>query len=134
MTQLEQIKRLGFRKAGFWFIDAGKLKLQLEKMSDKTNALYAYVIADGVFYVGKTRTSLKTRLSRYQKPGRSQRTNKRVKRRLKIALKHNTSVHVYALPDSGLRFYRGFHLNLAAGLEDSIVNKLQPKWNLHGKK
>jgi len=33
------------------------------------------------------------------------------------------------LPDNGLLHYGQFHVNLAAGLEDSIISVLQPEWN-----
>jgi hypothetical protein len=38
-------------------------------------------------------------------------------------------VAIYVLPDNGLLYYGGFHVNLAAGLEDSLVRELQPPWN-----
>jgi hypothetical protein len=38
-------------------------------------------------------------------------------------------VEIYALPDEGLHHYGDFHLNLAAGLEDSIISVLDPEWN-----
>jgi hypothetical protein len=41
-------------------------------------------------------------------------------------------VEIYALPDNGLLRYGGFHVNLAAGLEDSIVRDLNPPWNRLG--
>ena len=41
-------------------------------------------------------------------------------------------VEIHALPDNGLLYYRGFHVNLAAGLEDSLVATLKPVWNMAG--
>jgi hypothetical protein len=34
------------------------------------------------------------------------------------------------LPDNGLLRFGGFHLNLAAALEDSLINDLRPRWNM----
>jgi len=33
------------------------------------------------------------------------------------------------LADHGLLHYGGFHVNLAAGLEDSLIRDLNPPWN-----
>jgi 5-methylcytosine-specific restriction protein A len=38
-------------------------------------------------------------------------------------------VEAYILPDNGLLRYGAFHLNLAAGLEDSLIRELNPAWN-----
>jgi len=37
------------------------------------------------------------------------------------------------LPDNGLLHFGDFHVNLAAGLEDSIIKTLNPLWNKTGK-
>ena len=44
-------------------------------------------------------------------------------------LAEGKTVEVFALPDSGQHQFGGFHLNLAAGLEDAIIRDLQPPWN-----
>jgi len=69
----------------------------------------------------------------YQKPGPSQRTNIRVHGLLNDLLSRGTYVQIHALPDDGSMQYRGFHVNLAAGLEDSVINGLKPKWNITGR-
>jgi hypothetical protein len=38
-------------------------------------------------------------------------------------------VEIYIFRDMGLLHFGGFHLNLAAGLEDSLVVELDPPWN-----
>ncbi len=50
------------------------------------------------------------------------------------ALKENSKVELFVLPDHGLLHFGEFHINLAAGLEDSIVRTLSPQWNSVGKK
>jgi hypothetical protein len=42
---------------------------------------------------------------------------------------NGAAVDVFALPDNGLLHYGDFHVNLAAGLEDSIILTLNPEWN-----
>ena len=97
------------------------------------NVLYAFVSAGTVLYIGKTVGSLSGRMSGYQSPGPTQSTNTAGNRSLKHLLSQGPTVEIHALPDNGLLFYGGFHVNLAAGLEDSLVADLKPEWNRTGK-
>ena len=83
-------------------------------------------------YIGKTTQKLKKRMYGYQNPGPSQSTNIRNNANIKSILASGTPVELYALPDNGLLHFGAFHLNLAAGLEDSINKELRPKWNIQG--
>lgn len=49
--------------------------------------------------------------------------------RITEALTRGSAIEILALPDNGLLHYGGFHLNLAAALEDDIIRKLDPIWN-----
>jgi hypothetical protein len=44
-------------------------------------------------------------------------------------LVNGKSVEIFALQDNDLLHYGGFDVNLAAGLEDSLVRDLSPPWN-----
>jgi hypothetical protein len=65
----------------------------------------------------------------YKRPAPSQTTNVRNKARIMALLRSGAAVDILALPDNGLLHYGQFHLNLAAGLEDSIIRLLSPEWN-----
>jgi hypothetical protein len=41
-------------------------------------------------------------------------------------------VEIFALPDITPLQWQGYNLNIAAGIEDSLINGLKPEWNLHG--
>ena len=84
-------------------------------------------------YVGKTIQTLKKRMYGYQNPGKSQFTNIRNNENIKKIIDTGLAVEIYVLPDHGLLHFGSFHLNLAAGLEDSITNSVKPKWNIQGK-
>ena len=43
-----------------------------------------------------------------------------MKKKMKL-LSKGKSIDIFALPDNGLIHYGGFHLNLAAGLESSLI-------------
>jgi hypothetical protein len=49
--------------------------------------------------------------------------------RIYVGVLESQPVEIYMLPDNGLLRYGGFHINLAAGLEDDLINKLSPAWN-----
>ncbi|EPN1929033.1 GIY-YIG nuclease family protein, partial [Cronobacter dublinensis] len=65
----------------------------------------------------------------YSRPGPSQSTNIKNNANIIEMLSKNVAVDILVLPDSGLMHYGQFHLNLAAGLEDAIINVISPEWN-----
>jgi len=123
---------MGFRKCGDWMLEADSLKCALKDHASAPNVLYAFVSEGRVLYIGKTVRSLKQRMYNYQKPGPSQSTSIRGNKLIKDVVALGKSVEVYALPDNGLLHYGGFHVNLAAGLEDALIAALKPAWNKAG--
>jgi len=133
VTGLDKLIAAGFVKAGCWSRDSsGKLIADLAVHNTHIRALYAFVVDEQVMYVGKTARSLKKRMSNYRNAeGRlnsTQVTNVRNSARIAGALNDGKLVEIYAFaaPDMS---YGGFVLDLAAGLEDSIVLMLDPTWN-----
>ncbi|MEX1041350.1 MAG: GIY-YIG nuclease family protein [Pirellulaceae bacterium] len=126
---MNRLLDIGFETAGHWLIEEGQLKLELLQHSKQQNVLYAFICDGEILYIGKTTQTLAKRLYGYQRPGRTQATN--VKNHLQILdlLAQDRAVEVLVLPDSGLMHYGQFHLNLAAGLEDSLIKMISPPWN-----
>ena len=131
-TPLQRLEHIGFRAVGAWSLDDRRLRYALMDCAAASNILYAFVVDGDVMYIGKTIRSLKARLYGYQNPGPTQSTNIKGNGFILEALKEGRAVAVYALPDNGLLHYGGFHVNLAAGLEDSLVSTLKPAWNKAG--
>ena len=123
---------MGFRKCGEWKIDAHSIKCGLVDHVSAPNVLYAFVSGGAVLYIGKTVRSLKQRMYNYQRPGPSQSTSIRGNKLIKEFVASGRCVDIYALPDNGLLHYGGFHVNLAAGLEDALISALKPIWNKAG--
>ena len=96
------------------------------------NVLYAFISEGEVLYIGKTVRSLKQRMYNYLNPGPTQSTSIRCHKLIRDTIGSGKLIEIHALPDNGLLYYGGFHVNLAAGLEDSLVSKIKPKWNLAG--
>lgn len=126
---MQRLYDIGFQKAGTWSLKGEDLILQLDNLADRQNVLYAFVAGSTVKYVGKTTQSLQRRMFGYQKPNVDQRTNWRNRLAIVELLKRGQQVDILALADTGLLRYGSFHLNLAAGLEDSIIATLKPEWN-----
>lgn len=126
---MHRLYEIGFQRAGRWLLQGDELVLQLERLVDRQNVLYAFVSGETVKYVGKTTQALQRRMFGYQKPNQDQRTNWRNRLAIVDLLKQGQTVEILALADSGLLRYGAFHLNLAAGLEDSIIKTLNPEWN-----
>lgn len=130
---LEKFTNIGFKKVGFWSFENDKLSPNLSSEQNSKNILYCFIVNNEPVYVGKTTQMLKKRMYGYQNPGKSQFTNIRNNQNIKAALDESAQVDIYVLPDNGLLHFGEFHLNLAAGLEDSITNSLKPKWNIQEK-
>lgn len=131
-SELKHIEEIGFEMVGEWLLENNKIKAKLKKTNITGNTLYAFVSNGIVKYIGKTVRPLKKRLYGYENPGPSQFTNQRGNSSIQKVLKSGQRVFIYALPDNGLIHYGIFHLNLAAGLEDSLVSVLKPEWNKTG--
>ena len=127
--RLDRIKQIGFTRAGSWSLDGATIVCELVQHASARNILYAFVIEDCVLYIGKSVRSLCTRMCGYRSPEPTQSTNVRNNRNIRKALERGQLVEVFVLPDNGLLHYGGFHVNLAAGLEDSLIKELKPAWN-----
>jgi len=128
--KLVQLQKIGFTIAGTWELlnDEPKVALQ-EAFHGTSNILYAFVADAKLMYVGKTVRTLAKRMAGYESGHRSQITNHRNHEEIRSCLKNGARVEIYVLPDNGLLHYGEFHINLAAGLEDSLIKTLNPPWN-----
>lgn len=98
-------------------------------MNGQLNVLYAFVQDASVLYVGKTTGPLESRMGGYLRPHASQRTNVRNNQALLHLLRQDLAIDIYAWADTGMHRIGDFHLNYAAGLEDSIIRIVTPPWN-----
>jgi hypothetical protein len=129
---LEALVKLGFQHVGYWRLEAGTLRLELTNLQPAPRVLYAFLSDGQLKYIGQSKKTLAARLAGYRNPQPSQRTNVRVNEKLIGLLSTGVVVDIYGFVDNGLWSYGGFHLNVAAGLEDSLVATLRPEWNLVG--
>lgn len=126
---MRRLLQIGFEQVGSWRMRDQQLVLELTRMNGQRNVLYAFVQDASVLYVGKTTGSLETRIGGYLRPHASQRTNVRNNLALLQLLREDLAIDIYAWADPGMHRIGDFHLNYAAGLEDSIIRTVTPPWN-----
>jgi hypothetical protein len=133
-TNLNRLTAIGFTRAGKWMLEKNALILDLNSaLASEQNVLYAFAVNGALTYVGKTTMALRERMQRYKTPSRSAErggsTNFKNNRNIVEALENGSSVEIYVLLDPGQQTHGGFAVNLAAGLEDSLIGELSPPWN-----
>jgi len=126
---VQRLLAIGFQRVGYWSLNKDKVVFKIDALINASNVLYAFVNDDIVLYIGKTTQTLSKRMQGYQYPGPTQTTNIRNNANIKDLLTRTNSLDIYALPDTGLLHYGDFQINLAAGLEDSLIQTLMPAWN-----
>ncbi|MDR1147699.1 MAG: GIY-YIG nuclease family protein [Spirochaetaceae bacterium] len=127
---MQEILKIGFENVGQWFIANGDINFTLNKFAEGNNILYAFIVNNEIKYIGKSTKTLAERMGQYRNPGTSQKTNIRNKQCIKDCLLKGNKVFIYVFVDSGMFSYGSFKINLSAGLEDSIINKCDPEWNI----
>ena len=131
---MEELLRLQFRYLGDWKEENGVIDYDVENNAglDIPNSLYAFVIKEGrasqIGYIGKTTQTLERRLYKYSR-GNGQNTNSRVHNLILASLRGSKTIEIWAFTDNSLLSWGGFNINLAAGLEDDMIMKLNPIWN-----
>jgi hypothetical protein len=115
-NRVENLVRLGFRKVGHWSLHDSEVSPSYEEGLDLSGALIAYVSADSVMYI-----ILSKKLESKSK-GRLDRT-------IRTFLSKGRSVAIYALTEWTPYEHNGMSINVAAGLEDELIERMQPPWN-----
>ncbi|MHC1611594.1 MAG: GIY-YIG nuclease family protein [Candidatus Methanospirareceae archaeon] len=125
----------------YGFVEVGKWKLKEHLKSGvafelysfkEERVVYAFVIDDEAKYIGvcdNTSTTLKNRMSRYQSL-QGAGANERIANKIKDCLKRGKAVEIFALkPESTLQ-YKGLNVDLVKGLENPLIERLKPEWNI----
>lgn len=126
---MNRLIEIGFQSVGLWKLVDGQPVCELTSQVNTPNILYAFVSSGEIKYIGKTTQTLKARMTSYQSPGPTQSTNIKNNKNIKTLLQSGKAVDIFILPDTGLLHYGKYHINLAAGLEDSLISEISPAWN-----
>lgn len=135
MGHFSLIESLGFRCVGKWRISDKGLDFDIAReVRSAKRSLYAFVENSEVLYVGKASGAFVGRLNGYRRPGTSQRTNLRVNPLLAELVLSNKEVLIYHFQSGEEVCFRNVLLNVAAGLEDPLIEIISPPWNMNGRK
>jgi hypothetical protein len=130
---MNRLLNMGFINVGHWTVTNNILKYHFTSHQMTKNVLYSFISNGVIKYIGKTTMELTKRMYGYQNPGPSQTTNIRVNEKIKGLLQTDHPVDIFILVDNGLLKYGDFRINLAAGLEDTLIYQISPNWNFSGK-
>ena len=132
---LNELKSIGFEKLGHWRLDDSEISLNIvnHNLSQICPALYAFTISEEVMYVGKTNQKLSSRLYGYKNPDYSQKTNLRINSFIRDKLDQSKNVEIFVFHEITTEKRGKFTLNIPAALEDDIIGRLQPEWNISSK-
>lgn len=131
---MKALKELNLVKIGNWSRCDNLIDFQIndEMNLNIPNVLYAFVVQGSatryIAYIGKTTQTLGKRFYGYHR-GNGKSTNNKVHNFIKEELIENNSVEIWALFDDLPLMWNNISINLSAGLEDSMINKLKPRWN-----
>jgi hypothetical protein len=132
----ERLVDIGFENLARWKIDADKLAYELTLETPELRArlkqraaLYAFTSEGIIFYIGKSALSLAQRFAGYRSPSPTQSTNIRCHAAIRELLGRGKEVQILSLGGLTPLRWGEFELNIAAGLEDSLIAELQPRWN-----
>jgi hypothetical protein len=126
---LQLLLMLGFEEVGRWFLDGNSVQFRLAKSENERNILYAFVVQGNVQYIGKSTMTLSGRMNGYRNPDPTQTTNINNNARIRELLQKGTPVQIFALVPEEKILYKGFPVNIAAGLEDNLLIRIRPPWN-----
>lgn len=131
--KLSRLKTIGFTVVGRWELSGGGISFVSSDADASPNFLYAFVVDGELVYIGKSSLALSKRMQRYRTPPRDPSkggsTNRKTHDRIREQLAQGRRVEVFVLRDIRYLHFGEFHLNIAAGLEDSLILKLDPPWN-----
>ena len=128
---MNRLVDIGFVSVGSWTLNDEEIEFDLlESHKMTTDVLYSFISNDEIKYIGKTKMKLSQRMYHYKKPGPTQSTNIRVNSKIKELLERDQYVKIYIRTFDGLLRFGNYKINLAAGLEDSLIDEIDPEWNL----
>ncbi len=126
---LARLQEIGFELAGEWLLEEDGPVIEVRRYGAAANVLYAFVSDHELLYIGRSGRSLGIRMQGYELGGPARSVRARNRERIIGMLMLDQQVALYAMPDPGAMLYGSFRVNLAAGLQHSLIDALDPPWN-----
>ncbi len=148
--KIETLIKKGFKKIGEWKKSnrfKNKFTYDISKEMINKRAIYLFLVSDktclneDIKYIGVTaslKSTLKKRFNNYRSFGvKSGSTNKRIGKLIIKELENNMNVDIYVLTEEKLNKkeikYCGVNIDLVIGLENNLIIKCKPEWNINNK-
>ena len=131
----KELLQIGMEDAAQWIPDGNKImhagdsSAHWRYLTAISNSLYAFACDGEVLYIGKTTKTLSKRFVGYCDPGNRRATNWKCHQANKKHLQKGKSVRILVLPQNFPLKWGDYPINLAAGLEDALVEAFKPAWN-----
>ncbi len=126
---VERLLEIGFERAGYWELIDDEPHVEVQRYANAANVLYAFVSDRELLYIGRSGRSLQLRMSGYQNGGPPRSMRERNRERIIAMLIIDHPIELYVMADPGNLHYGSFRVNLAAGLQYSLIEALAPPWN-----
>jgi hypothetical protein len=123
---------LGFQAAGQWILDNGRPYPRLTSGRSNGSALYAFVLGGHVVYVGRGRTAFGGMIGGNEPMGMTRYHTTDNDRRIISTLMTGEEIEILEFAPTEILEYRGWTINIGAGLQDALTQRVQPAWNLGG--
>lgn len=125
--------KLKFTTIGAFLLNNDVLDFEITSDARGTGC-YVFTGNDKVYYVGKTKNSIKRRLYPYKNPGPSQATNKRINSEIKRLLKQGKRINIMYINRSKIKNKNVKVEDLETSLsidvlETFLIEGFAPKWN-----
>ena len=127
---MNRLLNIGFYPVGTWEIDNNNLNLNLVSDQETKDLIYSFIIDGTPKYIGITKNKLVSRLNQYLNPHLSQSTNLRVNQLLIESLNQNHTIEIFIYKNTSLLKLGDFDINLAIGLEASLIKFYNAEWNI----
>lgn len=126
------LPNIGFEQIGAWKINGKGIGYSINQHKQGFlgigNALYAFTSGNDVMYIGKTTKSITGRFVGYFN-GNGRATNNKLHVAILDLLRTGNTVEIWVFAPTIPFQILGFEVNLAAGLEDSLISEFKPEWN-----
>jgi hypothetical protein len=128
---ISRLTKAGFRRIGLWQLDA-ECRPHFVSQVPAERGVYALIVNDEVRYVGSAQRGLHKRFLKYNNPNNKGTVAVRLRGYLTEALKAGSEVSVFLTTPPRTMQWNGLPIDLIAGLEEGLIQELQPAWNIRG--
>lgn len=121
---------IGLEDAASWTLEGGRLKAVGDKparwrwLTARPGALFAFCSGDKVLYIGRSTTTLSKRFAAL-----GDATEASFHQAIRKLLVAGKDVRILVLADQPTLSWGPFAIDLAAGLEESLIKAFKPSWN-----